>query len=431
MPGKGKGLSPTLTRLGSLLNLMPSIGDICVWNANQQKRQFIKTADYNAETLPDYITPFGVCFAIENDKALVVSKDDQAAQIAWAAPFKAKLQGFDFTTGGSFIIRITSWDAVNTNTSAINYTTSDNLTTVAALISTAMNAGANNSELKNWVASADITNNCIILVRNWYSPKISNVTPIDADSKVTATVLCIDKQSELSGLGATVVYPIMIRNDGGVDYSAGLNFEKFYSYLYTNGGTEINQSVGASTIIRYSRFNITDNPNLVAYYGAGTDGYALYIQDKMIKYPFPENTLITADGKYNTSLLSAVTFVDVDGVTKRVYPAAYSAIDFGISIDGQITGLEAGGWWLPSVHEMYFLIKDRKSDGTDAVNLALTKIGGTKLNNANIAYWTSNEAATGSGAYQNYGSSGRYSALSKYVTLNGSIPNHVRAITVF
>ncbi|MEA4996140.1 MAG: hypothetical protein VB079_06560, partial [Petrimonas sp.] len=398
-----------------LRSLKPAVGDICVWNANTQRKDFIAPENYNGATLPSGVTPIGVVFHCENGKAYIVSKDEQAQVVPWAAPFKSKMSGFDFTTGGSFTITVNA-----ATTSVINYTSADTLATVAAAINAAINAGAANTALKNWTVTADLVNNCIALMRSWYTPNITIFTVVDLASKVTGSIICPDNQAKNSGL--IPPYPLLVRNDGGTSVRAGLNFEKFHSYLYITGEATTNNVVGEGEVVRYSVFNETDNPALVAYYGTGEEGYAKYINDKMIKYPFPLDVLIHKDGKPNTDILSAVTYSDIDGTTKPVFPPAYICKNYATD------GIPEGNWWLPSVYETYFLINGRKSDASDKVNIALAKIGGTLLNNALIGYWTCNENTT-TGAYHNYGSSGRYTPLNKYISQNGTIPLHVRAIT--
>lgn len=65
------------------------------------------------------------------------------------------------------------------------------------------------------------------------------------------------------------------------------------------------------------------------------------------------------DGKINTNLIGRLTFEDIYGKTQYRYPAAAAALDFGITVEGMTTGLEAGAWWLPSSEEVYLLMHDR------------------------------------------------------------------------
>ena len=370
------------------------IGDICVYNKTLLRKQFIKLDTYNAATFPDNLVLMGVVYYRTEDKVHIVSMT-QTDSILWAAPFKAKLSGFDFATGGTFTITVNA-----TTTAAIAYANTDNLTTTAVLIQTALNAGADNTALKNWTVAADLTNNCIVASRSWYTPAITIFTTTDGAVKITSSILCIDKQAQLTGF--LTPYGGATRNDGSASWAGG-NFEKFYAYYYVNGGdTATNQAVGTGDPLRYSRYNLTDNPLIVNFYGAGETGYAKYIQAKMTKYPYSKNAILDKDGKTNTDLLAAVSWVDVDLSLKPIFPAASNAKLYGIVTAGYTTGLEAGNWWLPSFRELFLLIKDRKLDNTDALNRTLTAISKTKVL-ATGYYWSSSEGGSnGSWRYNGY-----------------------------
>ena len=66
--------------------------------------------------------------------------------------------------------------------------------------------------------------------------------------------------------------------------------------------TAANQAVGVGNPIRFSRYNLTDNPLIVNFYGAG-EVSGKYIQAKMTKFPYSKNAIIDKDGKSNTDLL--------------------------------------------------------------------------------------------------------------------------------
>ena len=63
------------------------------------------------------------------------------------------------------------------------------------------------------------------------------------------------------------------------------------------------------------------------------------------------------------------------------YPAAAAALEYGVAVEGATTGLEAGGWWLPSVEEVYLLMHDRVLTADDVerdpVNRTLARLGKT------------------------------------------------------
>ena len=70
--------------------------------------------------------------------------------------------------------------------------------------------------------------------------------------------------------------------------------------------------------------------------------------EHMAQYPTEFGTMLQ-DGKTNTNLIGRLTFEDIYGKTQYRYPAAAAALDFGITVDGMTTGLEAGAWWLPGL----------------------------------------------------------------------------------
>ena len=211
-------------------------------------------------------------------------------------------------------------------------------------------------------------------------------------------------------------YSSITRNDRGSSAYAGANFPKFYDYYYNNGVTDTNQPLQASSPVKYSVFNSVSNPILTAYYGTGEAAYAAYIQDKMVKYPYSKNAIIDDDGFKNTSKLATESFIDVDGTTKPAYPAAYNAKNYGVSIPGYTTGLEAGAWWLPANREMYLLVKDVLLNSLDPVNRSLTAIGGDRVLASGVVYWCSSEFSSNI-AWFYYGNDGTLNIDNKLNTL--------------
>ena len=392
------------------------IGDICVYDTAVSDVRFIKFGTYNVSTLPASITIIGVVYYRTENRVNIVSKNNQAST-RWAEGYKVKLSGFDFTNGGSFTILVNS-----TTTAAITYTNTDTLATVATAIATALtNAGFTSDT--GWTVTADNTNNCIAILRHYYTPAINTFTVTDAATKVTATIITTkDYQCTLSGL--LTVYSNITRVDGSVSSWAGANYPKFFSYYHDNGGTNTNEALKSGNVVKYAVFNVTDNPILVAYYGSGEAGYATYIKDKMLRYPYCKGSIVDDNGQANTNLLSPVMYTDIDGTLKPAYPAAYNTKQFGITVNGYTTGFETGNWWLPSVREMNLLIKDVLLDNSDAINKILTAIGGDKVLASGYYPWTSTENSGSDAWYYNGGDGGIYN-------LNKSYNLNVRAVSAF
>ena len=215
-------------------------------------------------------------------------------------------------------------------------------------------------------------------------------------------------QTQLSGL--VQAYGSITMNNGLDTSSAGCNLERFIAY-YSGAGTDnLNVTIPATTIVKESKFNITDNPLLVAYYKT----YREYMKDMMIKYPYSKNAIIDSDGKSNTAKLGVVLFTD-GGVQKPAYPAAYIALNFGIVTVGEGTGFEIGNWWLPSAHETNLLIKDSTVGiaglPTDDMNRGISDAGGFTLS-ATDNYGTSTER-TSTTSWLYYGTLGSMYVSSK------------------
>lgn len=114
----------------------------------------------------------------------------------------------------------------------------------------------------------------------------------------------------------------------------------------------------------------------------------------MLQYPAAYGALLR-DGKANTHLIGGLRFVDIHGESVPRYPAAAAALDYGVTVEGATTGLEAGAWWLPSVDEVYLLMHDRVLTSadreSDPVNRTLSRLGKTTCYGSGYYPWTSCE----------------------------------------
>lgn len=380
------------------------IGDICVYDKNTQTKRFVKFPTFNLSTLPSNLVIGGVVYYRTTGKVFLVAKNN-AASAKWAAEYIVKLSGFD-AAGGSFTVTVNA-----TTTAAITYAAGASLATIAAAVSSALGVAGFKSS-GGWSVAENVAANCVVVTRNYYTPLITGVSVTDAANKVVATIIT-QKDYQLTLSGLVSAYSSITRNDRGSSTYAGSNFPRFYDYYYNNGATDTNQALQASSPVKYAVFNSVSNPILTAYYGTGEAAYAAYIQDKMVKYPYSKNAIIDDDGFKNTSKLSPESFIDVDGTTKPAYPAAYNAKNYGVSIPGYTTGLEAGAWWLPANREMYLLVKDVLLNSLDPVNRSLTAISGDKVLASGVVYWGSTESSI-NGAWYYGGNNGGLTSGSKY-----------------
>ncbi len=395
------------------------IGDILVFDKTTSLKKFIKATTLNVATLPASVVTIGVVYHRQGDKVFIAAKNNTTAA-RWAQGAKAKLYGFNFVAGGEFCIWINGLISSN-----IIYTNEDNINTLAVKINAAINSDADDTAFKNWTIAA--LADYITIEHNRHAPVISSLAISDELTYPVPEQLDVltafDYQTVLSGLFSSV-YANISRNDGTATYYAGANFEKFYQYYYVSGGTTLNQAVGAVDPVRYAVYNSVDNAALVAYYGPGEVGYAKYLQDKMTKHPYGKNAILDDNGQLNTNILAGVTFIDGDGSTRPAYPAADNCKIFtGGVVAGYVTGLEAGAWWLPSVREFNFMIKDRRLDLLDRVNLSLSAIGSTTINPA-TNYWTSSERSSNIAWFY----SGYYGFMNYYAK---NYSTSVRPVTAF
>ena len=114
----------------------------------------------------------------------------------------------------------------------------------------------------------------------------------------------------------------------------------------------------------------------------------------MAQYPSAYGAMLR-DGRTNTAKIGSLRFVDILGKSAPCYPAAAAALEYAVTIDGATTGLEAGGWWLPSVEEVYLLMYDRAATSAnverDPVNRTLSRLSKATCYGANFNPWTSCE----------------------------------------
>lgn len=390
------------------------IGDIVVFDKTDSKTKVIKYGTYQADGFPSNLVPQGVIYDKDEAKCYVASPSYLPSN-RWAQGYRVKLTGFDFATGGTFAITVNA-----TTTADITYNIGSDLAAAVVLIDAAINAGADNTALKHWTVAT--TGDYITLEHNRYTPVITSVAVTDSALKVEATTLTpIDYQTTASGL--IPLHPTIYRNDGGNTSNAGFNFEKYKSYYSVSGDDTTGNTVGSTaTTIKESRFNETDNPLLTAYYPT----YDAYLQDKMAKEIYSKGAIWDRDGKMNTALLADVTFVDADGSVKPAYLPAYDAKNYeGAQVAGFATLFDKGAWWLPSAFEKYRLMKDRKLDFSDEVNISLNAVWGASARiSPSTNCWSSTEYST-NGAWFFNGTTGSLTNLGKITSYIG------RAVSAF
>jgi hypothetical protein len=373
------------------------VGDTVVYDTVDLRPKVVKLGTLTLP-LPSRYIIVGTVWG-RNEKNVFVVSNQYLPSAQWGAPWKVKLSGFSFASAGSFTLTINA-----TQTAAISYTTSDTLTTLAASMQAAIRAVMT---IATWTVTAYA--DYIVVEQNSYTPNVTSFTCSDAS--ITVSILTGNYQTATSGLlnNNTSVFRI----DGSVTSWAGANYEKFLAYYSVNGSDTTGGGLLDASVIRESRFNVTDNPVIFNYYGT----YRNYIAAKMIRYPYSKGIITDNDGKGNTNKLAAVMFTDHDGTLKAAYPAASSVKNFDIA--GAV-GFTSGNWWLPTASELYLIMKDitygLSGFSLDRVNKGIEAAGGTKINVGHYI-WTSSEYA-GIYAFYYNGGNGSISAFNKINVFN-------------
>ncbi len=378
-----------------------SQGDTVVYDIIDERPKVVKLGTLKLP-LPERYIISGTVASVSNEFVDMIANQQFSDQ--WGAPKLMRLTGL---TPSNFTITINS-----TVTPVIDYLTTDSLSDLAAKIQAAIQT-VMTAHAAGWTAFAYL--DTIIVRQNSYTPNVTSLTCSDAN--VAIEFLNENYQTATSGLlnNSTQIF----RNDGSVTTWAGCHLDKFIEYYSVNGEDVTGREVGVGNVIRESRFNMTDNPLLFAYYGT----YRNYVADKMGRYPYGKGIMNDQSGKENTRILAEVTYIDHEGVIRPAYPAASRANDYGI----EGTPFGPGEWWLSSTPEWMPLMRGItyrfNQYPLDPISRGLRDVGAPYID-PNTYYWMSSEYG-GLNAWAYHGPNGRMNANSKDNALT------VRPVTAF
>lgn len=342
------------------------VGDLAVFDKTTGTIRFVKGATLVAEQLPPQLVPVAVVYARQGERVLIVSLRNAASSVCWAYSYEVALSGFELSAGGTFTLRIYNTDH------AFTYAPGATLADIAAQI----NADEKIKNTYGWTASVDEAGARIVMSINTWSPNyvLINVTN---GCQITYPRENVSYQTTLTGILIKGTREEIRRKNGAKGTAAGGVLDQFAEYYSERGQKATGQKPGSDIIIQESVFTEVDNPDLVAVYPTYKD---YLFAEHMVQYPTAFGTMLQ-DGKINTNLIGRLTFEDIYGKTQYRYPAAAAALDFGITVEGMTTGLEAGAWWLPSSEEVYLLMHDRVCFAADVekdpVNRTLLRLKAT------------------------------------------------------
>ena len=367
-------------------------GDCAVYDRTAGAIRFVKGATLSAAQLPESLTPLAVVYARQGDKVLIVSLDNAInGNIQWAGPYEVALSGFDLAAGGTIVLKLGS-DPVAAEVS-ITYTAGATLADVASAINATLKGGTPNyssAGYGGWAATA--ADNFVVMGSNTYNAARAAIAVVSGCT-IRRTPEDINYQTTLAGVlieGATEY----VRRKNGINSSfAGCNPEKFLQYYSANGTVpKSNVPLGSATIVNQASFETSE---FCAELRAAYADYASYLfGEHMAEYPSAYGAMLR-DGRTNTAKIGRLRFTDIYGQSKPCYPAAAAALEYGVAVEGATTGLEASGWWLPSVEEVYLLMHDRVLTADDVerdpVNRTLARLGKTTCYGSGCYPWTSCE----------------------------------------
>ena len=318
--------------------------------------------------------------------------DNVASAQRWAYSYEVALSDFDLSAGGTIVLKF-----AYTYEKTITYTAGTTLSDLVAAVNTALRTGEVDLSVTDrggWSAAADEATGRVVLTSNGY---MESWTTVEAVSGATLTTRPDDTnyQTKLTGVlldkGQTIEY--VRRNNGIVTSPAGCNMEKFLQYYSANGTAPTsNIPLDSATIVNQASFETSE---FCAELRAVYADYASYLfGEHMAQYPSAYGAMLR-DGRTNTAKIGRLRFTDIYGQSKPCYPAAAAALEYGVAVEGATTGLEAGGWWLPSIEEVYLLMYDRAATSAeverDPVNRTLSHLSKATCYGANFNPWTSCE----------------------------------------
>lgn len=360
-------------------------GDLAVFDKTDSTLKFIKGDTLVTEKIPPQLIPVAVVYARQGGRVLIVSLENvTVGSQRWAYSYEVALSGFDLAAGGTAVLSF--GQGIYAMELPITYAAGASLADIAAQI----NANATVKSTYGWTASVDEAAARIIVSSNTWSTSYATIGVVNG-CQIARPSEDVNYQTMLTGVLIEGSNEYVRRNNGVNISFAGCNPERFLQYYSAKGSQATGQMPGSSKIIRESAFTEEANPALVAAYPTYRD----YLLDEhMMQCPSAYGALLR-DGKTNTHLIGRLTFEDIYGKTQYRYPAAAAALDYGITVEGATTGLEAGAWWLPSVDEIYLLMHDRVLTSadreSDPVNRTLSRLGKATCYGASYYPWTSCE----------------------------------------
>ena len=293
----------------------------------------------------------------------------------YATPDEWTISGLDFSAAGSITLLFKYYSAAAADgQKELTYAWEAGQGSVAAFVA-AINAATG---IKSYCLAIAIDGSSFGVEVNGYNSAMG-ITLVSGTATVTRTYHGYQTQYYPGAKYGTTLY----RANGVSDSTAYVNLPRYILRCASNGADATNQTF-ADAVVKKSRFNATDNPEIFAQFGGSYEAYvAAKYELFKAAYPINRGGLFTmACGYEDTKLPGNVHHTRFDGEEVYDFPLHHAAlVSGGVTCEGYTTGFEPGEGYLPGLAEMMAIMEDVKTDKSDILNVTLGAIGVTKVDN--------------------------------------------------
>lgn len=349
---------------GGIISKFPHVGDVAVIH-NGEKRFLtpLATAEQCANA-----TKIGVVYDVEEteDGTIVrVVGDGNTTTKQWSCVADYEITKIP-TASGSYEVKLN-----NVVQGSFAYTKGDgSIKEFCEQLNTWLRSQPSTAKAAKWESYFDDVKGKGYLQQFTYDE-------FEAAVAIASTTLSKLIGTELESYTTTVNYNTI----GQQTAYCGMSRNRLEAHCKANAAPNFNPTTAMDgTTQLYQMFPVSETyyngdlgVNLRAHYAT----YQLYLDACMMKMDETRGVTGYRDGKMMTSLLLD-KIVKKNGVPTKAYTAAVYANEYTKGVEG----FGQGAWWLPSMWELYKLLKDIRVDQKDAINNALGKCGYAKINPA-------------------------------------------------
>lgn len=386
------------------------VGDIVVYDKQEQKKKVLKWITYNSATLDTnrYVVSDSNYIGTLNNKGIFVSAKlpTGGTSVMWAEKAYFRITGFDLTQGGSFTFSVKQ-AATTYNGVVVTYEADATLESIAAAILTAL---SNNTYI-TCVKLADGTGIGLSVDRNYAASTpsvIFNITAktggaadveVEYMNKIGDTEVVLQSfatNTLISGRKAAINNGE--RNNGTTAYLLGANWTKFIQYYTTNGESTFKAESNATPMKKtvFDGLAESEVPEQLALYNKYGGDYSAYLNGYMGKEITAKGIIANDydDFAAQTALLGSVMTKNYNNEDIAAFPFANKIVNYGISTEGVVTGFEAGNFAAPSTKVLQILMPQVGYDSSHMTDLnkAFAKVSGaTNIYGSGTYIWACSE----------------------------------------